>query len=106
MTIRSPTRSGRIARQQSSGHEERHNRAVAQTLSWANEAAAREAFDDALQWLRTVEVVDGELSQGWQRTKTSWRLMRVQQMRHEVGTTSAEDQHGVELSPGLETRVR
>lgn len=92
MTIHSPTRSGGIARQQSSGHEERHNRAIAQTLSWADEAAAREAYDDALEWLRTVEVVDGALSQGWQRTQTSWRLLLVQQMRHEVGTISAKDQ--------------
>ena len=56
----------------------RHERAVAQTLRWAQEAAAGQSFDDALEWLQTVAVVDGPLSPGWQRTQASWRLLAAQ----------------------------
>lgn len=78
MTIQGPTHSDPIATRQSSREEERHTRAVAQTLSWAQEAAACDAFDDALEWLRTVEVVDGALSPRWQRTQASWHLLLAQ----------------------------
>jgi hypothetical protein len=37
----------------------RHERAVANTLGFAQEAAARGDFTDALQWLGVVEIVDG-----------------------------------------------
>jgi hypothetical protein len=53
----------------------RHRRAVEQTLCWAQEAAADGAFDDALEWLRVVEVVDRALPPGWERTKQFWVLM-------------------------------
>jgi hypothetical protein len=46
---------------------------VAQTLGVAQEAAARGDFEDALQWLRVVEVVDGVLPVEWQRTRAVWR---------------------------------
>jgi hypothetical protein len=52
---------------------ERHQWAVAQTLGFAQEAAARGDFEDALQWLRVVEVVDGGLPVAWQRTRAVWR---------------------------------
>src|SRR6188472_2407093 len=48
--------------------QERHERAVANTLCWAQEAAAHEAFSDALEWLNVVELVDGALTPGWERT--------------------------------------
>ena len=47
---------------------ERHQWAVAQTLGFAQEAAARGDFKGALQWLEVVEVVDGVLPVEWQRT--------------------------------------
>ena len=40
----------------------RHARAVAQTLGWADEAAARGDHAGALEWLRTLEVIGHELS--------------------------------------------
>jgi hypothetical protein len=57
--------------------EQRHERAVAQTLRWAQEAADRDAFGDALDWLDVVEVVEGDLAPGWKRTQSSWRLAVV-----------------------------
>jgi hypothetical protein len=35
---------------------------LAQTLSWAEEAAGLGEYQDALSWIRVLEVVDGELS--------------------------------------------
>lgn len=48
---------------------ERHQWAVAQTLGFAQEAAARGDFNGALQWLEVVEVLDGGLPVEWQRTQ-------------------------------------
>ena len=59
--------------------QERHERAVANTLGWAQEAAAHEAFSDALKWLHLVELVDGALTPDWERTQASWRLLIAQQ---------------------------
>ena len=58
---------------------ERHERAVANTLCWAQEAAAEEAFSDALEWLHLVELVDGALTPRWERTQASWRVLAAQQ---------------------------
>lgn len=41
----------------------------------AQEAAACEAVSDALEWLGTVEGVDGAPSPDWLRTRASWRLL-------------------------------
>jgi hypothetical protein len=54
---------------------ERHERAVARTLGWAQEAAEREAFGEALEWLHMVERIDGALPPDWERRQASWRLM-------------------------------
>jgi hypothetical protein len=59
--------------------QERHERAVANTLCWAQEAAGHEAFSDALEWLHVVELVDGALTPGWDRKRASWRTLDAQQ---------------------------
>jgi len=51
---------------------ERHERAVANTLGLAREAAAKGDFAGALEWLVVVEIVDEALSAGWELTRTSW----------------------------------
>ncbi len=56
---------------------ERHERAVANTLGFAREAASRGDFKDALEWLGVVEVVDGVLPPGWERTRAVWRHGRM-----------------------------
>jgi hypothetical protein len=58
---------------------ERHERAVANTLCWAQEAAAEEAFSDALEWLHLVELVDGALTPRWERRQASWRVLAAHQ---------------------------
>ena len=52
----------------------RHERAVAQTLGWAEEAAARGEHAHALAWLRTLEVIGDELSAAYEAKRQSWRL--------------------------------
>jgi hypothetical protein len=49
-----------------------HERAVANTLGFAREAAARGDFAGALEWLGVVEIVDGALPAGWELTRASW----------------------------------
>jgi hypothetical protein len=43
---------------------ERHRRAVRQTLSWAEEAAAEGDYATALSWLATLEAAEGKLPPG------------------------------------------
>ncbi|MGA9858084.1 MAG: hypothetical protein WBQ18_09490 [Solirubrobacteraceae bacterium] len=69
----------------------RHARAITQTLAWAREAAARDAFDEALDWLRTVEVVEGELSPDWQETQAYWRRLRAQATPQAAGRGDRHD---------------
>ena len=69
----------RAARTAPPSREALHQRAVANTLGWAQEAAAHEAFSEALEWLRVVEVVDGALTADWGCTQASWRLLAAQQ---------------------------
>lgn len=53
--------------------EQLHESAVAQSLRWAQEAADSGDFSDALEWLRVVEVVRGDLPPGWGNKQDSWR---------------------------------
>ena len=52
----------------------RHARAVAQTLGWADEAAAGGDHAGALSWLRTLEMIGHELSDADEAKRQSWRL--------------------------------
>ena len=49
----------------------RHERAVAQSFGFAQEAAANGDFINATE-LRVVEVVDGGLPAEWERTREYW----------------------------------
>ena len=50
----------------------RHQRAVARSLGFAQEAAGRRDFDDALAWLGVVDTVDGGLPPQWERARAYW----------------------------------
>ena len=52
----------------------RHQRAVAQTFRFAQDAAATGDFGEALEWLAVVESVDGGLPADWELTRDSWLL--------------------------------
>jgi hypothetical protein len=52
----------------------RHRASVARSLRWADEAAERADFADALGWVRIVEVVDGALPDEYQTKRNGWRL--------------------------------
>jgi hypothetical protein len=52
---------------------ERHRVAVANTLGWAQEAAQRGHYADALEWLRTVEAIGDQLPPGYQTQRQAWR---------------------------------
>jgi hypothetical protein len=42
--------------------EMRHRAAVARSLGWADDAAARDDYTDALSWLSTIEAVGDQLA--------------------------------------------
>ena len=91
MIIENPTSSDTTGRPSTTtdSQAQRHERAVAQSLRWAQEAAVNQSFDDALGWLQTVAMVDGPLSPDWQRTQASWRLLAA----HQRVNTQTPDVH-------------
>jgi hypothetical protein len=51
---------------------ERHQAAVANTLGWADEAAARHDFRDALAWLNTLEAIGETLPDRYVHLHEVW----------------------------------
>ena len=51
---------------------ERHERAVADTLALARQAAAKGDFAGALEWLGVVEIVDEARPIGGEQTRAVW----------------------------------
>lgn len=52
--------------------DERHRRAVANTLRWADESAAAGDFAEALAWLATLEAIREPLPDAYQHKRTAW----------------------------------
>ncbi len=52
----------------------RHERAAARMLEFAEEAASRGAFSDALGWLGTLEAVGRHLPAEYLTKQQEWRL--------------------------------
>ena len=69
----------------------KRERAVANTLGFAPAAAARGDFSGALEWLGVVEIVDGGVPPGWERTRALWlRGERSAEVGLELPTAGAE----------------
>jgi len=49
-------------------------RAVEATIRWADAAAARSDFAEAVHWLRTVTAAGSELPAGYAAKEAVWRL--------------------------------
>lgn len=57
------------------GHDQqRHQAAVANTLGWADDAAGRDDYHDALAWLRTLEAIGEVLPDHYLAKKEAWTL--------------------------------
>jgi hypothetical protein len=63
---------------------ERHRAAVARTLGWADEAAARHDFRDALAWLRTLEAIGETLPDHYLRKQEAWKRRALEQATREA----------------------
>ncbi len=50
----------------------RHQAAVTRSLEWADEAAGRHDYQDALAWLRTLEAIGEHLPVAYRRKKEAW----------------------------------
>ena len=71
---------------------ERHQRAVAQSLRFAQEAADRGALGEALEWLTVVEYVDDGLPVQWERARACWQAKwAAQDERQAPLSTRCED---------------
>ncbi|HEY5144632.1 MAG TPA: hypothetical protein VII98_14130 [Solirubrobacteraceae bacterium] len=67
-----PPDEGELFGTRPSGTHERHQAAVARTLGWADEAARRHDFHDALAWLKTLEATGEILPDHYQRKQEEW----------------------------------
>ncbi len=56
---------------------DRHERALQQTFTWAQEAAARGDLAEAVSWLTMLESLEGRLPPAWEAQRRRW----VQQAR-------------------------
>jgi len=54
--------------------DSKHLAAVARSLQWADEAAEREDYADALGWLQAVEAAGDELPHGYETKRHAWQL--------------------------------
>jgi hypothetical protein len=52
------------------------SRAIAATLRWADAAAARHDYDEALHWLDTVAAMRDELPDGYAAKRAIWQNAR------------------------------
>jgi len=59
----------------------KHERAVAQTLEWADQAAGRGKYADALAWLKMTEAIGDRLSGAYEEKRRHWRAA----LRHSRG---------------------
>jgi len=57
----------------------KHERAVAQTLDWADQAAGRGKYADALAWLKMVEAIGDRLSDAYEEKQRHWRAALTSQ---------------------------
>jgi hypothetical protein len=55
---------------------DRHERAVTRTLEFADEAASRRDYVDALAWLQTLEAIGHELPAAYREKRATWQLAR------------------------------
>jgi hypothetical protein len=55
--------------------EDRHARAVAQTVAWALSAADGGNYQEALSWLRVLEAVDGSLEPRLATLRDTWEML-------------------------------
>ncbi len=54
------------------GPDTRHSTAIAHSLGWADDAAARDNHTDALSWLRTIEAIGDELTPEYHTKRQTW----------------------------------
>jgi len=52
--------------------DERHRAAVANTLVWADQAAADGRYRDALEWLATIEAIGDVLPKSYLTKRSAW----------------------------------
>jgi hypothetical protein len=57
----------------SQGFEARHAAIIARTLRWADEAAARDDYAEALRWVETIDRLGEALPEAYETKRRAWR---------------------------------
>jgi hypothetical protein len=68
------------------GATDRHRAAVASTLRWAQEAADRGDYADALEWVRTIEAIGDQLPPSYRTHRQAWRSALAQNVAKREGS--------------------
>jgi hypothetical protein len=70
------------------------SRAIAATLRWADAAAVRHDYEEALHWLDTVAAICDELPDGYAVRRAAWqeasRIRRNRWRRRQARTSDSE----------------
>lgn len=69
--------------------DELHTAAVANTLAWADAAAARGDHHEALAWLQTIEAIGDELTPDYQTKRRAWLELTDGLPRHSSRSRAA-----------------
>jgi hypothetical protein len=68
-------RAGDNAHDPSSTFESKHAAIVATTLRWADEAAARHDYVEAVRWVETIRSVGQRLPEQYEAKRRAWRRL-------------------------------
>jgi hypothetical protein len=59
----------------SNAFESKHAAIIARTLRWADEAAARRGYGEALRWVETVRSLEEALPEHYEAKRRVWRRL-------------------------------
>ena len=71
--MRRVERTGDSGDDRSEGFEAKHAAIVARTLGWADEAAGRHDYAEALRWIETVQGLGEPLPSDYEAKRAAWR---------------------------------
>jgi hypothetical protein len=80
---------------------DRHLAAVARSLGWAQESAARGDYADALGWVRVVEAIGDPIPHKYETKRQAWRSALAESR---VRLTLADDSDRFMASPSARGR--
>lgn len=75
MSVQGPGATGDDDDNRSNVFESQHAAIIGRTLRWADEAAARRDYAEALRWVETVRSLGQELPAHYEAKRQTWRQL-------------------------------